>query len=68
MLGMHDYLGTEAEEKCNRDGKIIVIGQSEVGKEKLVAVAKNMGIFFYGNEMSSCRTKMRAEFGHDKES
>ena len=44
LLGMHDYLGTEAEEKCNRDGKIIVIGQSEVGKDKLAAVAKKMGI------------------------
>lgn len=44
LLGMHDYLGTEAEGKCNRDGKIIVIGQSEVGKDKLAAVAKKMGI------------------------
>ncbi|WP_306780040.1 hypothetical protein [Agathobacter rectalis] len=44
QLGMHDYLGTEAEGKCNRDGKIIVIGQSEVGKDKLAAVAKKMGI------------------------
>ena len=42
LLGMHDYLGTEAEEKCSRDGKIIVIGQSEVGKDKLSAVAKKM--------------------------
>lgn len=44
LLGMHDYLGTEAEGKCNRDGKIIVIGQSEVGKDKLAAVVKKMGI------------------------
>lgn len=44
LLGMHDYIGIEAKEKCNRDGKIIVIGQSEVGKDKLAAVAKNMGI------------------------
>lgn len=44
LLGMHDYFGTEVEGKCNRDGKIIVIGQSEVGKDKLAAVAKNMGI------------------------
>ena len=44
LHGMHDYLGTEDEGKCNRDGKIIVIGQSEVGKDKLAAVAKKMGI------------------------
>lgn len=43
LLGMTDLLGTEGEEVPN-DGKIIVIGQSDVTKEKLVAVAKNLGI------------------------
>lgn len=44
LLGMQEYLGIEEEEEMPKDGKIIVIGKSEVEKEKLAAVAKNLGI------------------------
>ena len=43
LLGMSELLGVESEE-ISRDGKIIVIGQSEVEREKLAAVAKKIGI------------------------
>ena len=44
LLGMKELLGIEEEDEILRDGKIIVIGQSEVEREKLAAVAKNLGI------------------------
>ena len=37
-------LGCEEEEEMSKNGKIIVIGQSEVEKDKLAAIAKNLGI------------------------
>lgn len=43
LLGMGDLLGVRNEEFI-KDGKIIVIGQSNVEREKLVAVAKDLGI------------------------
>ncbi len=44
LLGVQEYLGIVEEEELQKDGKIIVIGQSEVEKGKLAAVAKNLGI------------------------
>ena len=44
MIGMSDLLGERESEAARREGKIIVIGQSEVGQDKLAAVAKNLGI------------------------
>lgn len=44
LLGMQKMLGIEEDITANADGKIIVIGQSEVEKEKLVAVARDYGI------------------------
>lgn len=41
LLGMRDLLGGDFERPL--DGKIIVIGQSEVPRETLAAVAKSMG-------------------------
>ncbi len=43
MLGLQGYLGIEANE-MPYDGTIIVIGQSEVEKSKLIGVAKSLGI------------------------
>ena len=44
LLGLGELLGITDEAEYSNDGKIIVIGQSEVSKEKLIAVAKNLGI------------------------
>ena len=44
LLGLGELLGITDEIECSNDGKIIVIGQSEASKEKLIAVAKNLGI------------------------
>lgn len=44
LLRMQGYLGREEEEEMSKNGKIIVIGQSEVEKDKLAAIAKNLGI------------------------
>lgn len=44
LLGLGELLGLNEIEEQLCDGKIIVIGQSEVSKEKLAAVAKNLGI------------------------
>lgn len=44
LLGMQEMLGIGEDINANADGKIIVIGQSEVEKEKLVAVARDYGI------------------------
>lgn len=43
LLEMSELLGVE-DEDIAKEGKIIVIGQSEVEREKLAAVAKNLGI------------------------
>ncbi len=43
LIGMQELLGLDDAQECFNDGQIIVIGSSEVDKEKLAAVAKNMG-------------------------
>ncbi len=43
LLGMRTMLGQSEVNMCNRDGIILVIGQSNVEKGKLVAVAKDFG-------------------------
>ncbi len=43
MIGMQELLGCDTTSEAFNDGQIIVIGSSEVDKEKLSAVAKNMG-------------------------
>ena len=43
LIGMQELLGLDNIQECFNDGQIIVIGNSEVDKEKLAAVAKNMG-------------------------
>lgn len=43
LLDMGKYLETDEDNMVIRDGKLIVIGQSEVGKEQLIGVAKNLG-------------------------
>ena len=41
LLDMGKYLETDEDNMVIRDGKLIVIGQSEVGKEQLIGVAAN---------------------------
>jgi len=43
LINMQELLGLACETAAAKDGIIIVIGQSEVEKEKLAAVAKDMG-------------------------
>lgn len=43
LIGMQELLGLDDSSETFNDGQIIVIGNSEVDKEKLCAVAKNMG-------------------------
>ena len=43
LIGMKAMLGCSKVDTCNRDGIIIVIGQSDVEKTKLAAVAKEFG-------------------------
>ena len=43
LIGLQRLLGEDDRVISARDGKIIVIGQSDVDKNKLSAVAKNMG-------------------------
>ena len=43
LIGMQELLGLGDSSETFNDGQIIVIGNSEVDKEKLCAVAKNMG-------------------------
>lgn len=44
LIGMGELLGEVGAATEKRKGKIIVIGQSEVPKEKLASVANNLGI------------------------
>ena len=44
LTGMQHLLDTSIVSETARNGVIIVIGQSEVEREKLLAVAKSMGI------------------------
>lgn len=44
LIGMGELLGDNGATTERRKGKIIVIGQSEVPKEKLASVAYNLGI------------------------
>lgn len=44
LLGMKEIIEDYDETYENADGIIIVVGQSEVEKEKLLAVAKNYGL------------------------
>lgn len=44
LIDMSELLQESEATECNNTGKIIVIGQSEVDKKKLEAVAKNLGI------------------------
>ena len=43
LIGMRELIGSTSEASSNKYGVIIVIGQSEVEKEKLAAVAKSIG-------------------------
>ena len=43
LLGLQELIGLE-NNAHPKDGKIIVIGQSDVGEDKLTAVAKSLGI------------------------
>lgn len=44
LIGMSELLGKADAFSAKRKGRIIVIGQSEVAKEKLAAIAKDFGI------------------------
>ncbi len=44
LIGMGELIGTADNISSNTNGIIIVVGQSEVEKEKLAAVAKNLGL------------------------
>ena len=44
LIGMGGFLGGRESEIVRHDGKIIVIGHSAVGEDKLAAVAMNLGI------------------------
>ena len=44
LIGMESYLGIDDIRNVPSDGKIIVIGQSEVEKDKLLGVAKKLGL------------------------
>lgn len=43
LLGLSELIGRE-NNAHTKNGKIVIIGQSEVGEDKLIAIAKNMGI------------------------
>lgn len=43
LLGLTELLGAAMEKDQPKDGKIIVIGQSEVSKEILAGIAKRLG-------------------------
>ena len=44
LLHMQNIIGSTHDDERSHNGKIVVIGQSDVGVDKLVAVAKNLGI------------------------
>lgn len=44
LLNLQELIGLERDTTLAQVGKIIVIGKSDVEREKLAAVAKNMGI------------------------
>lgn len=43
LLGLSELIGRE-NNAHPKEGKIVIIGQSEVGEDKLIAIAKNYGI------------------------
>ena len=44
LLGMEHLIDTSLDNNIPRDGKIVVIGQCEVGKDKLLAIGQALGI------------------------
>lgn len=44
LLGMEYLIGIEPENDISKNGKIVVIGQCEINKDKLQAIGQNLGI------------------------
>ncbi len=43
LLNMQDLLKSNVASKNNKNGKIVVVGRTEVKKKKLLSIAKKMG-------------------------